>query len=422
MKPYLHKALAVLATATLLVCCGNPAFAQGLIIGIAPSAVQGKEALQYLTRRIQPGEEALLFDAWNLRALGTFAVPNNASYRSEKAKLNVNRALVGKLLSLDGTGSGAVRLPQFLDFLGRNHAPLADTDIVILGSPLYLDPAQPEQSMNGGKVPNDGYFNAAPDVTPFSLRGKGNLLAGARVYLGFAGHEPVPGSKHAYWVKRFWTLFVEGHGAVLSGFTGDRETLWKRVSDHAGKLPHDFIREDTDKMEMMHIRIPVPGDVSIFERELSANPVTPERLHHAQNVEIGISWDCPFCDLDLHARPGEKADVLNYQHTQSAEGVYRKDFLNSPRASGGFETVAFNVPVDLHKTLLAVNWYGGASGAGVKGEIRIALDGETFALPFAFTPGRGNGGTGFNETMGQAKPANGNWLVLDPLHIVGAGQ
>jgi hypothetical protein len=422
------KKLPVLIAATMLLFSGA-AQAKELVIGLSPlleeksAETQGKEILQFLTHSLEPGDKAMIFDAWNLQSLGTFAVPEGSAYRGEKARLNHNRALVAKLLQMGHEArpvgiSGGVKLPQFLQFLGQNYGPLENADIIILGSPLYIDPALPEQSMTGGKVPGDGYFSATPDKSPFSIKGKEKLLTGSRLHMGFSSRDLAPGSAHDYAVKRFWTLFIEGHGAVLSSFTGDKTTLWNRVKNQAGALPHDFVRQETDKLEMMVIDLPKEGSFSIFERALSSARPDANLLSAAHDIEIGISWDCKSCDIDLHTRPAPHAKILNFMTTESPEGLYRKDFRQSPQTSGGFETISFKVPVDLNAMLIALNWYDGISDSGVRGEIRLSVNGETWARPFRFSSRRGNGGKDFQETVANEIPANDGWLVIEPRHIL----
>ncbi|MDT0499173.1 hypothetical protein RM530_17660 [Algiphilus sp. W345] len=138
---------------------------------------------------------------------------------------------------------------------------------------------------------------------------------------------------------------------------------------------------------------------------------------------MGITWDpsCNACDLDLYARAQPDAEVLYYGHTRTAQGdTFFKDFLSSPALSHGQETIAFSVPVDLSILRLAVNFFGGsASAGGVRGEIRLAVNERTYAMPFHITATQGNQGAGMQAVMAGAAPTGPHTVLIDPLSIVG---
>jgi hypothetical protein len=106
------------------------------------------------------------------------------------------------------------------------------------------------------------------------------------------------------------------------------------------------------------------------------------------------------------------------QHTNK-DGQYFRDFRISPRSANGYETLAYHVPVDLNHLLLAVNFYNGSSPGGVKGEVRISLNGQTYAKPFHVLAQEGNGGVGRQETLTARRANNTAWLVIDPLEVLG---
>lgn len=430
MKNLLLKTLLIGAVLTGL---SGQAQAKNFYIGLSPvlsheaAARQTKEVLQFLTRNVQAGEQAVLFDAWDVRTIGTFSVPESAAYSSEKAKLQFNRALVGRLMDMSRADSpmlssavtGAVKLPQFLEFLGQNYAPLEDADILVLGSPIYVDLQSPQMSMTGGKFAGDGHFSAPPADTPFSVVGKENLLKGARVHVYIPDQGWAVNDSYAYMVKRMWTLFIEGQGGVLSSFTDDPQTFWQRAGSSATALPHTFKREETSKLETLVIEQKESSIKPIYERDLTTLPPSPETLRMAENVEIGISWTCQSCDIDLYVRPYNRAQVLYFGQTQSNEGLYHKDFIRSPVSQGGFETVSFTVPVDLRDTLVAINWFRGAAPEGVSGEVRLAIGDKTYGLPFQIKAADGNAALGRDETLQSGQPANDRWLVINPKTILG---
>lgn len=432
-KPMKNLLLKSVCTGALLLSLSTPVQAKTYLIGLSPALDQlraqnqTKEVLQFLTREIKPGEQATIFDAWEVKTIGTFSVPESSFYNNEKAKLQLNRTLVGKLMDISSADhsalrsdvKGAVKLPQFLEFLGQNYAPLEDTDILVLGSPIYDDLNLPQMSMSGGRLAGDGHFSAPASDTPFSLLGKEGLLKGARVHLFIHDRNWAINDSYAYLVKRMWTLFIEGQGATLSSFTDDPQTFWARAARRAGALPHHFKRERTKKLETLVIRQAENRSLPIYVRKLSATPPSLDTFRHAQNVEIGVSWNCQDCDVDLFVRPYRTAHALYFANTQTPEGFYQKDFTQSPLPLGGYETVSFTVPLDLQETLIAINWYGGFSPSGINGEIRLAIGEQTYALPFQITATSGNQSVGQEETLQSGKPANEHWLVIDPKAFFG---
>lgn len=414
-----------------------PAQARDLAVGISPyleaeaAQRQVKYVLQFFSEQLQPGDSALVFDAYRIRTLGTFTIPDNPAYRSPKARIQANRQMVAALLAFAKEGRvpqgedepgviGAIRLPQALAFIGTNYPALQDTDIVVLGSPIYDDPGEKPFSMQRHFIPSDGHLSRARSTTPYGVAGQASLLAGRRVHLGYPDESWKGGDHYAYFVHRFWSLFAEGLGAKLSTFTGDLPTLFERVKTKAPAPQHNYKREVSEKMEMIQLRPPsVERRATIYERPLSDAPVPSHTLRQAANVEVGITWECGGCDLDLYGQSTPQATALSFLNTQTPEGQYFRDWTSSPRSSNGYETLAFQVPVDLNALLLAVNFYNGSSPGGVKGELRISLNGQTYAKPFHIAAVGGNGGVGRQQTLGSRRAVNDHWLVINPLEVLG---
>lgn len=416
---------------------GDPARAHELIVGLSPyqdaakAEAQVKTVLDFLTVTLEPGESALVIDAFNIQSIGTYIVPPNPAYRHAKAKIMANRQAVSAMLAFaraarapkggaEPAVMGAIRLPQALSFIGQNYLYKEKAQVVLLGSPIYDDPAERAFSMNQGRIPGDGNFSHGRADTPYGLKGQTALLAQWPVHLAFADESWRRDDHHGYYVQRFWTLYIEGQGGKLASFTGDLPTLWQRVRAHTPPLAHNYTLERSDKLEMLILK---PRDVkekdSIYERPVTKTPFPKERLNRASNIEIGVSWDCPTCDLDLYSQHDSKEAPLSYIHTETPSGLYFKDWRQSPRNVNGLETVAYRVPVDLNNLLIAVNFYGGSAASGVQGELRISLDGQTYAGAFYVPAQEGNHGYGREETLKSKQAANANWLVIDPLEVLG---
>ena len=404
---------------------------------IALSPMQGAEALhhqstatlRFLLEQVKPGESALIVDGLHLKTIAQFAVKDNKAYDHPKAKMQLNqkailalRQFAGKPVEVAEHGvTGVMQVPQLLQFLGNNYGPFEDTDIIILGSPIYVDAHNPDWGMIDNQYPGDGHFNAPPQSSPFSLQGRKGLLSNTRIHWAYPDERWITSDGYRVNVTRVWTLLMEGYGSQLATFTGDQSTVWRRAATGAKAPPHSYELHSTTKLETIQLVAQVEDTqhVSIYERDLSDTPPLPRVMRQAHDVEIGISWNCEDCDLDLHVRPHHGAEVLYFGHRQTPVGYYHKDFTRSPQTDGGYETVTLTSAVDLRDILIAVNWYGGQSANGVTGEIRLAISDQTYGMPFTFSGTKGNGGGGKNKTLETNRAANKAWLIIQPKEIVG---
>lgn len=414
----------------------SSASAYELAIGLSPyqdarqAETQVKQVLQFLTDTVQPGQSALLFDAYHLRTLGVFAVPSNPSYRHPKAKINANTKTIAALSTFakqaglpPGTQEtamqSALRWPQALRFIGQNYPVKEMAHLILLGSPLFDDPAEQAFSMRNGRIPGDGHLTSERARSPYGTKGQETVLAQWRVHLGFPSWSWKQDDHHAFYVQRFWTLHVEQQGGQLTTFTNDMPTLFERVRADAAAPTHQYKAVPSDKVEMIQLRPPTVKQTSIYERPVTTTPLSAEAVHHASNVEVGITWECGGCDLDLYGQHAPGAPVLWFLNLQTPQGTYFKDWTTSPRASSGYETLAYQAPVDVNSMLLAVNFYHGKAPGGVKGEVRISLNGQTYAKAFHVPAQEGNGGAGRQETLTARRAHNPAWLVIDPVEVLG---
>ena len=412
-------------------------YSRNLIIGLSPymektaSKEQIKAVIRFLLETVEPGDTVRIYDAYQDFSLGTFAVPDKPAYRHQKAKLAVNKKVVKALLQFAedvvkpggkdlSSVTGAISLPQFLRFLGENLSFNGEMDVLILGSPLYDRPSEQEFSMAKGHVPSDGHLQVSLGKSPFGMTGDYTLLQNFRVHMAYSQENRKQPNHHMFFVKRFWTLFLERQGGQLVTFTGDLPTLFQRLKEKAQAPKHDYDLRPTNKLEMILYRpMAVKKRVSIYDRPLSARPVPIASTRKAKNVEVSITWDCKKCDLDLYARPNLHAETLYFRHTESNEGKYIKDFRGSPRSSNSFETIIFHKPIDLNKLVLAVNFFAGKVRKSVNGEFRISVGNKTFGKNFQIKATRGNKGACINKTMSTRKATGLQCLFIDPMKVIG---
>ncbi|PCJ99558.1 MAG: hypothetical protein COA45_05870 [Zetaproteobacteria bacterium] len=424
------KYLLTVAVIVTLYCPSS--FAREMVIAFSPfqspenAMRQAKSTLKFLTS-LEPGDSAVLMDGYHLKTLGSFVVPKGSAYRSPKARLGANRAAVGALIrfakqaqNIRGQNApsvkGALRLPQLLRTIAENEQPARALDIIVLGSPLYDDPKERGFSMAGGVFPSDGHLKRSRADTPFGAADNPALLKNIRVHLGFESEAIFPTDQHSFFIQRLWTLFIERQGGQLVSFTGDHEALLSRVKRSTSAPKHHYKIKASERMEMIHLRRETATQ-SIYERPISTTPLSAQELRHARSVEIGLTWHCDSCDLDLYAQSSPDAQILYFGHNQSPEGKHFKDFLQSPRRINGYETIAFSVPVDLAAFKIGVSFYAGHAPNGVQGELRLSVNGKTFAQPFHIPATDGNKGIGMVHAFRSGQSANANILMINPLLV-----
>ena len=413
-------------------CLPGSVSAQHLVIGLSPhqspqEATQEVKDIGGFLVTLEPGDSAAVLDAYNVTTLGTLEVPKDKRYRSPRAILAKNRPVMQKMMRFakaakpSNGGSvlplpDAVNLPALLDHAAENRQGEEPVDIVILGSPFYSDHREPGFAMVDGRYPADGHLSHNRGETPYGIDAP-DKYAGLRVHLAYDGDTHMENTRHAVAVERWWTLNIESQGGQLVSFTNDLPTAIARVKSGARPPRHQYKVRPGDKMEMIRLR-PVEIEQSIHERDLTTTPLPQETAAHARNVEVGLSWDnCDSCDLDLYVRPRDGADVLFFNRNKTADGVFFKDYLSSPHATGAYETVALDVPVDLGKLQVAVNFYRGDAPQGVRGEVRIAVDGATYAQRFQLNAKQGNGGAGVQDALDARRSTRAQTLLIDPLGI-----
>jgi len=367
--------------------------ARELIIAVSPNMhaddakTQATQVLQFLTT-LEPGDQAIVLDGFNLSTIGTFSVPPRSTYNSPRAKLGANQSFVGTLMQFADASTlqselspGALRLPQLIRHIGANYAASQQIDVVILGSPFYEGDNQ--FSMAGSRIPSDGHINSSRSETPYGTTDQPELLTNIRIHFGYGHEGMLESDRHHFYIQRFWTLYIEALNGSLATFTADQQMLFQRALRGVEPPMHNYVLNETERLEMILLQPESQANSqSIYERQLSDQAFPNEHINQAEFVEIGISWDCQSCDIDLYALPYANAELLYFGNTSTDEGTYFKDYRTSPQTINGYETIVFHVPIDLEKLLVLVHFFDGHSPGGVRGEIRLTAQGMTFARPF----------------------------------------
>lgn len=408
--------------------------AKNMVVVLSPyqppqaAQAQVKTVLQFLSA-LPPSSNAKLMDGDSLQTIADFRVPENPAYNSAKARLKVNSQAVASLLAfakrahapLSDTAPRvvqAVNLPQVLRHIAQNLTHDAPLDVVVLGSPLYDAAQEPEFSMAEGLVPADGHLQTTRSKTPFGVD-DAHALQSIRLHLGYANEGVFMTDQHRYFVERFWSLFLSVQGGALVSFTADLPSLFERVQSAAPAPQHSFELEQTDKLDMLRLRLRrAKLSLSLYERPLSRSFLPKSQIGQADDVEIGINWDCARCDLDLYARPFPGAEILYFGRNKTPQGEHVKDFMSAPQGQNSYETVFFTTPVDLNALDIVVNFYQGSAPADVRGTLRLSANGQTYAQAFTLAAATGNRAQGVETSFNTGIAANRQTVIIDPVPIV----
>tara|TARA_R110001583_G_scaffold195438_1_gene373562 strand:+ start:21773 stop:23065 length:1293 start_codon:yes stop_codon:yes gene_type:complete len=426
MTTYL-KALSVFV---VFLFVSAPVFARDYVFALtrqtSPSVVedQVKQAITFLTKQ-KPGDTATFLDSDRLVQLGVFTIPDQKPFndpRQIKARFAYNKSLTMRLMAFvkeaHPVDAPASSLPNVLRYIGENISRGKQVDVLILGSVLYHNPANPLLSMREGHFPSDSYLKAPRHLSPFSATAE-NALSGMKVHIGFGDSAFMEGTPHDVYVKRFWQLFISRQGGTLNSWANDLNTLIGNIEDNAPALPAPEASIDgvtSDKLEIFYLR-PTVLRQSLFERPVTTQPMSHHELARAQDVEIGIRWRCA-CDLDLHVRPSDAGEVISFRNVKTAEGMLYKDYTDAASLSlNGFETVALNVPVDLNALTIAVNHYAGKRAKGIPFDIRISVSGQTYLASYTLPTASGNGGADVTKVINSGNPSPYT-LLINPRSVI----
>lgn len=426
------KSIKSILLSAALLSANYAAEARDLVFALSPyqaqdvTTAQSKAILQFLTQG-EAGDKAIFLDGVRLQTIGVFTVPEGKAYTTPKARLAFNSKLVGALMQFSKKSkhdsntapsvAGALRLPQLLRYVAENYVTTGGVELVVIGSPLYDDPAEAPFSMAGGLIPSDGHLNASRAQTPFGAADTPNALQNVRVHWAYPDESQMPTDQHHYWIQRFWVLYLEKQGGTLASFAGDLPTVLQRVKTNAPPLKHTYKASTSEtKLELIRLRRDT-SKTSIYERPLSLQPLPHDVLRHAQHVEIGVRWDCD-CDIDLYAQGAPKGALIYFGNSDTADGSHMKDFVQSMRGVNSFETIEFKIPIDLQRLRMGINLYRGNSAQGVHGEVRIAVDGQTYATNFQIKATFGNSGKGVKEAFDIGKATTDQTIFINPLVLI----
>lgn len=398
--------------------------AQRCIIGISPFLQAAeKDAVfrriaGFLLEDAPLGSSLWLYDAYHLRTIAQMDIPDVRAFRSSKTRANQFKKHIGGLrdfLARDHPKpeaqhldfERAIRLPQFMDFVADNLlGPTNEVAVVLLGSPLYVDPKEPSFSMIAGAFPSDGHLLASRDQSVYGLKSREGALKNTRVHLCWFG-DPWVSEIHREKIGRFWSVYLAMQGAALGTFCGDLPTAFNALRSSTPALARHELDRSSSKIEMLRISREV-AESDWITREVIANAATAPPSVTAGPMKIGIRWKGNI-DLDLYATPASGAQTLFFEHTRSPEGYYFKDHRSSPERE--FEFIEFEQPVNVYDVRARINFFEGRVPNGPAGEARVEFAGRIYTGRFNLAARHGNEG---REGSGQ----EAFWFDLDLQEIL----
>lgn len=380
----------------------TPVHAKDLIVGLSPfqsqdvHKTQVKTLLAYLCRQ-NDFQQVVFVDAYHLKTIGHFNIPEGGTYQSAKARLRVNSELVARLLRFGGDVPasqnqddlpqtvGAVRLPQLSDYIAGQFSGV-DKTLLLVGSPVYDVPADKAFSMVGQVYPSDAHILANHRVSVFGTADTPSLLDGLKVYW-VSTYQSYQNSQYSYLVERFWSLYISHQSGRLIRMAEDLSGVLDNLGQPPNTFPDRFSLDKTARLEMIRLR---EQDPVVVEPDSEKSPSAEPDPQHARRAEITLSWDCEACDLDLYVQL-ENGKILYFGNTETRQATFYKEIRDLSAPNKGFETVVFKQPVDLTQLNIAVNFFSGIRSGGVHGIVTFRYDGVTVEQPFHITATKGNG-------------------------------
>jgi hypothetical protein len=379
------------------------------VIGISPyldNTVKNeiyRSVVRLLVQDLPLNSTVAVYDAFGLKSITKVNLPNVRAFDSPKTRANQFASSIRDLkqflaethpkpsisrLNFDG----AIRLPQFCDFLTENlpnsNAPLS---LLLIGSPLYQDEKEPGFSMVDGYFPSDGHLQAPRDKSIFGTQDGIPAPRPLLVHWVYFG-DPWSSDLYKEKVTRFWTLYLVRRGGQLATFCGDLPTAVQAFQKGVTDLPASARRFSVDsqqtKIEMLRIGREVELADWIQRDSIRESPSRPPSVMLGP-MKIGIRWKDNI-DLDLYAASRPGSETLFFQHPRSPEGYYYKDHRSSPGRE--YEFIEFETPVDIRQVEAFVNFYKGSSPSGPRGEVRIEFDGKIYSGRFSIPASEGNRG------------------------------
>jgi hypothetical protein len=288
-------------------------------------------------------------------------------------------------------------------------------EAVYFGSPLV---SSPEAYSMKNRYPSDDFL-FSKDNGLYSTVGKESSLKNVDVHVvhspGLSEFSERNRDFHQAKIKRFYGLFVQNLGGNLASFSGTSDHLKNVAKVNFQKVNYGAVENSGGKPIVWEVLSPqlerqdTNRQKSLWDATIQRNTIAP--IRQVAPIDIGITWN-KNVDVDIYVMsPGDKE--LSYKKTVSEknDGRFLKDIVSLP-GTNGFETVVYDRDVPFRQLRVYINHYSGISREPIDGELRIRIDGVTYAKKFRLPAGQGTGGGGNRDN----DPA---WLKMDIPQILG---
>lgn len=383
-------------TFLLMLLCTNSLMAADVVVAISPyqSTDRINDQLKWLNEgfaKLDGGTEIQILDADTAHEVTRFVLPHKASHRHPKAlkkRFKRNYAMMmhhAQKANLSGNLRASGHVPLLFNHLADYQS--KTRHLWLLVSPIYDRAGEQDYSMAGFKVPSHGAIAAKYPDLPYGTQKRNGSLSNMSVHWWTPPSSPNPAYVLA--VRESWQLYLNEFGAKLVTMSADPQLVMRRATINVAPLPLREKLNREDKVYMVQMRDVTPED-SLFTAPVSSAPL---QVDDANTLSIGIQWVAPV-DLDLHVRPAADAERIYYSNQNTDFGKHYKDILSgSADANTQYETIDIKRPVDLRGVEIAVNYYRGkAPSVGVSGALRLSIQGQVYAIPFALKAKDGNKG------------------------------
>ena len=388
-----------------------------------------------------PGDRFSVFDALNLKSICEVAIPNEAFYTNNRRarerefgpQLAALRAFFQHEPQADALGR--IMLPQFFSMLAQQRRG-ERLSVIVVGSALYANPADPACDMTDGCFPSDGHLSAEPTLSPFSLKGHESSLTGATVHYVYAPDDFVAtGTPHLAGVQRFLALYTQGFGGILSSFSPDLRGVLRAAHDGGSRpVVEATVNAADGKPEMHRVIIRRMDQVQSVASEAETREATlQERMlgelsaeeHHqpappssrVEHFSAGAKWNGRW-DIDFYISGDGRAPELFFGRTRSAPGgptgIFYKDHRDAPPGINGFETIEFTSPVDLATATAWLNFYEGNAPKGADVSVRVIVNGKRYERGYKISANAGNRG---GNAAGRANDSH--WVRVNLAEVCG---
>lgn len=381
-------------------------------------------AIAEIVAKAPVGCRVRVLDGWNLETIAELGLPQNlhmaealaARRRAVRTDLARVVAWLGRATNAPAesglAGSAMVDLPRALE-----HCSTAPSDelesILILGSPIYHSPLEPQFSFLPDRFPSDAHLGTERASSVFSVQDKRQRLRNRRVFVWYPRERCFGSDLYRDRVERFWSLFVRYQEGVLASFGADgRQTLGDLFRPQVTATRTDGLDPAFKKVEMLSVHRDIPyrrmtnvaGEVTYTLAPLPNEESRPSGLRAerrmlkdlsevpADKTAIGIMWAIPGLDLDLYVWTRDDAPPLCFGNTRSADGNYIHDYTDRNDSVDYEKVILENSPASRDALKVAVNFYAGSTSAPVTGKVYLRYEGITYTGTFTIQAQQGNRG------------------------------